>query len=294
MALPNLGAHPRSTDMGTTDQREIRSNERDYLLEGSNNGAVDISVAAGGTITPTTEERLGNGFIRFTGAPPTDHVLVITEQARQLAFFNDSTRAITTTAADGELLLEAADSLLLEDGSGVLLLEAPSTLIPIGETRLFQKDGEVFRTLGLVGLQTGALLHSGQVNPTALIDFDDEILAKVEFKDYAFTVDTPSSSSNVLVLDVENGNYFNVTLTEAVTTLTLSNPFTESTTIILIATQDGTGTWEITWPASVIWEQATGESPAQTTTANAVDIFMLQTVDTGTTWYGFILGLDMG
>ncbi len=294
MTLPNLGAHPRAVDMGITEQREIRSNERDYLLEGSNNGAVDISVAAGGTITPTTEERLGNGFIRFTGAPATDPVLDITDQARQISFFNDSTRAMLSTASDGDLLLEAADSLQLEDGSGNLLLEASSTLVPIGETRIFQKDGDVFRTLGLVGLQTGALLHSGQVNPTALIDFDDEILAKVEFKDYAFIVDTPSSSSGTLVLDVENGNYFSTTLTEAVTTLTLSNPFTESTTIILIATQDGTGTWEITWPASVIWEQATGESPAQTTTANAVDIFMLQTVDTGTTWYGFILGLNMG
>ncbi len=95
MALPNLGAHPNAVDMATTKQREIRSNSRDDLLDGSNNGAVDIDVSSGGTISPTTEERLANGHIRFTGSPTTDPVLNITDAARQLAFLN-------TTATRGQ------------------------------------------------------------------------------------------------------------------------------------------------------------------------------------------------
>ncbi len=292
-----LGNHPDATPMGTTLQREIRSNSRDKLLDNSNNGAVDIDVSSGGTITPTADEGLANGLIRFTGSPSTDPVFDFNETARQIALLNDSTRDIDSTSSDGELLLEGGvDSLLLEDGSGVLLLEAPTTLVPAGETRLFQKDGEVFRTIGLVGLQVGAFLHSGQVPATGAINFADFTVSRVTFKDYGFTTTSPSSSSNTLVLDMENGNYFDVTLTEAVTTLTLSNPPVsgKAGTIIFIASQDAGAGHVITWPGSVIWERDTGESPSQTVTTLAVDIYMLLTVDAGATWYGFVLGLDMG
>ena len=292
-----LGNHPDATAMGTTLQREIRSNSRDSLLDNSNNGAVDIDVSSGGTITPTNDEGLASGFIRFTGSPGTNPVFNFVETAKQIALFNDSTRDIDTTASSGELLLEGGvDSLLLEDGSGVVLLEAPATLVPTAETRLFQKDGTVFRTLGLVGMQTGAFLHSGQVPATGAVNFADFALSRPVLKDYGITTTSPSSSSNVLILDMENGNAFDVTLTEAVTTLTLSNPPAsgKAGTIIFIARQDGTGGWAITWPGTVIWERDTGESPAQTTDIDAVDIYMLLTVNAGTTWYGFVLGLDMG
>lgn len=295
MVLPNLGSHARAVDMGTTLQREIRSNERDYLLDGSANGAVDVSVASGGTIALTTEERLTNSFVNFTGSPATEPLLELPETARQIAFLNSSTKDIVSTLGDGELLLETTDSLLLEDGSGVLLLEASSVLVPATETRLFQKDGTAYRTIGRVGLQDGALLHSGQVAVTGAIDFVDFAVSRITFKDYGFTTTSPSSGAGTLVLDMENGNYFDITLTENISTLTLSNPPAsgKAGTIVLIATQDGGGGNTITWPGSVIWERVTGRSPDQTTTSNAVDIYMFLTVDAGTTWYGFVLGLDM-
>ncbi len=296
MALPNLGAHPDATDMGTTLQREIRSNSRDKLLDGSNNGAVDVDVSSGGTITPTTDERLANGFINFTGSPPTDPVLEISETARQIALLNSSTKDIISTSSDGDLLLEdGVDSLLLEDGSGVLLLETSTVLVPASETRLFQKDGVTYRAIGNVGLEVGALLHSGQVDVTGDQNWADNRHDRAEFKDYSFTTTSPSSAAGTLELDMENGNYFDVTLTENVTTLTFSNPPAsgKAGTIIFIASQDAGGGNVITWPGSVIWERATGTSPDQTITTLAVDIYMFLTVDAGTTWYGFVLGLDM-
>ena len=44
----------------------------------------------------------------------------------------------------------------------------------------------------------------------------------------------------------------------------------------------------VSWPASVEWPAAT--APTLTSTSNAVDVLVFQTVDGGTTWYGFVAG----
>ncbi len=295
MVLPNLGAHPDAVDMGTTKRRRIRANSTRKLLENAIHGAVDISVASGGTITPTVDERLANGHLRFTGSPPTDPVLEIPETARQLALLNDSSRDIITTAADGNLVLEAGvDELLLENGDK-LLLETGGVLLAAADAGLFFKDGTVYRKVGNVGVPLNAFLRDGSVLATGQFNWGDFLLERAVFKDPSLTVTSPTSSAGTLILDMEDGNAFEVTLDEAVTTLTLSNfPASGTSGIMtLIAKQDSTGGWDITWPAAVKWEQDTGLSPGQTETANAVDIYALMTTDAGTTVYGFILGLDM-
>lgn len=322
MALPNLGAHPNAADMETTLQREIRSNSRDHLLEGAVHGAVDIDASTGGTITPSEDERLANGLIRFTGSPSIDSVLEISETARQIELENTTGQDILTTTVTGDLLLEnGVDSLQLEDGSGNLVLESSAVLVPSGETRIFFKDTTNYREVGRVGLQSGALLHSGAINPTGNVNFADFLIARAEMKDVAVTVSSPSSSSGTLILNLENGNAFDVTLTEDITTLTLSNPPASGKVgvITLIARQDGIGGHDITWPASVKWnknvtskielegntdilllEDGTGgillepfEDSTQITTADSVSIYILKTFDAGTTWYVVIAGADM-
>ena len=295
MTLSNLGSHPRAVDMGTPVQRDILSNERDYLLDGSAHGAVNVDVASGGTITPTLEERLANGHLRFTGSPSTDPVLDIPETALQLELQNSATRDIITTAADGNLVLEVGvDELLLENGDK-LLLETSSVLVAVGERKIYFKDGVTFRETGNVGIPDNAFLAEGSVPATGDFAFGDLVISRAKFKDTSLTRTAPSSSSGTLILDKENGDVFEVTLTEAVTTLTLSNfPASgKAGSMIFIAKQDGTGGWVITWPAAVKWEQDTGLSPGQTTDPNAVDIYMLMSTDGGTVVYGFILGLDM-
>ena len=57
----------------------------------------------------------------------------------------------------------------------------------------------------------------------------------------------------------------------------------------LILTADGTAR-TITWPASVKW---TNNDPPALTSANAKkDILSFVSTDAGTTWYGFIGGLN--
>ncbi len=295
MTLSNLELHPRAVDMDTSVQRDILSNERDYLLDGSAHGAVNVDVASGGTITPTLEERLANAHLRFTGSPSTDPVLDIPETALQLELQNSATRDIITTAADGNLVLEVGvDELLLESGDK-LLLETSSVLVVVGERKIYFKDGTVFRETGNVGIPDNAFLAEGSVPATGNFAWGDFVISRAKFKDTSLTLTTPSSSSGTLELDMEDGNVFEVTLTEDVTTLTLSNfPASgKAGSMIFIAKQDGTGGWDITWPAAVKWEQDTGLSPGQTTDPNAVDIYMLMSTDAGTVVYGFILGLDM-
>ncbi len=296
MTLSNLGSHPRAVDMDTSVQRDILSNERDYLLDGSAHGAVDVDVAAGGTITPTLEERLANAHLRFTGSPSTDPVLDIPETALQLELQNSATRDIITTTADGNLVLEVGvDELLLEDGVDKLLLETSSVLVAVGERKIYFKDDTIFRETGNVGIPDGAFLAEGSVPATGNFAFGDLVISRAKFKDTRLTLTTPSSSSGTLILDKENGDVFEVALFEDVTTLTLSNfPLSgKAGFMIFIAKQDATGTRVITWPAAVKWEQDTGFSPGQTADPNAVDIYMLMSTDGGTVVYGFILGLDM-
>jgi len=117
---------------------------------------------------------------------------------------------------------------------------------------------------------------------------------KNKMQDTSETRTSPSSSSGTLTLDIENGNVFDVTLTEAVTTLTISNPPATGSfgSFIFEFTQDGTGGWAITFPASVEWA-GNGTAPTLTTTAGVKSAIQFYTLDAGTTWVGFLLGDDI-
>lgn len=92
---------------------------------------------------------------------------------------------------------------------------------------------------------------------------------------------TPSSSSGVLTADLAAPAGLAVTLTEDITTLTLSNIPSDKVVVFTIKwTQDGTGGWEITWPAAF---QGTPAQPAAA--AGAVTIQSFYTDDGGTTIY---------
>ena len=254
--------------------REILSNARDWVLDQNLNRVNTLDVTAGGTIALTIDQQYAGAMIRLTGTPGAPFTIEMLDGNCNLAFDNASGQTATIDTATGA--------------------SSPPTVAD-GSTLVVQERGTEFTITGVVGLETLAMLHGGGVVPTAGISWADFELKGALLLDYAFKVISPSSSAGTLVLDMVNGNYFNVTLDEDVTTLTLNNPPASGRagSIIFIARQDGTGTWDITWPASVLWEQSTGESPSQTTTANAVDIYWLLTTDGGVTWYGTVLGLDM-
>jgi len=119
-------------------------------------------------------------------------------------------------------------------------------------------------------------------------------LGTAEWQTLTFSEPTssPSISTGTLVLDLSVSRVFTVSLNASVTTLTISNtPATASMTqnFTLILTADGTAR-TITWPASVKW--ANNDAPSLTSTNAKKDILSFVSTDAGTTWYGFIGGLN--
>jgi hypothetical protein len=61
--------------------------------------------------------------------------------------------------------------------------------------------------------------------------------------------------------------------------------------LILVLRQGGSGSYTITWPASIV-KWGGGTHPTLTTTVGGVDIIGFMCVD-GTNWFGFVSGQDM-
>ncbi len=278
MALPQSGPHPNAVDMSGLPQvwREILSNARDWVNAQNLNKPHDVDVSAGGTIALTIDQQYAGSLIRLTGAPGAAFTIQMFDgnaDGTALIFENVSGQTATIDTATGA---------------------AGPVALPTATVKAIQTYGIEIVVTGSVALQPGAMLHSGQVDPSGIINFADFELKRALFVDYGFITTSPSSVAGVLTLNIELGNYFDVTLDEAVATLNFDNPSISgrNCTIILLAKQDATGGWAITWPASVVWERDTGKSPAQSLGVNAQDIYQFTTIDGGTSWQGFVMTLD--
>jgi len=131
---------------------------------------------------------------------------------------------------------------------------------------------------------TDAIVYGLEGDPIGIVYKGRQLL-----KNYSETVVTNSTATGAVSINVQNGNIYNLTLTGNVV-FTFTNPAaaTESTTIVLRITQDGTGSRTITWPASVRWPS--GTAPTLTTTAGAYSKLVFDTIDGGTTWDGQLSG----
>lgn len=100
---------------------------------------------------------------------------------------------------------------------------------------------------------------------------------------------TIAASGSALTLDLSLYNAFQITLT-ANCTITLTNPPANGTHghWDFAIHQGGSGSYTITWPASVKWRASdgtnTGTAPALSTAVGAQDDFELSTGDGGTTY----------
>lgn len=119
----------------------------------------------------------------------------------------------------------------------------------------------------------------------------DSVLSRPEIKDYAETVMAHSTMGATETFNFEDGNVHTGTL-DANCTFSFSNPPAtgKAGSITLILTQNGTGGWTYTWPAAVKW--ALGVAPTLSTGANDVNIVSFITINAGTTYYGFVGGID--
>ena len=93
-----------------------------------------------------------------------------------------------------------------------------------------------------------------------------------------------SSTGGVLTLDMTESNVFTSTLTENVTTLTLSNP-AQGQTVNILFTQDATGSRTMAWPGSFKWPG--GTASVLSTNPSSVDLLVVSYI--GTSWYASLL-----
>ena len=276
MALPQSGAH---SDGGFVtegqDDKEDTSNLLDSLLDNELNQPTTFDVTAGGTFnlnTPSAnlDQFIESSLIRIIGSPASATTVILPDGNKKIAFANSSGKDVTFDTVSGA---------------------TPTVTIVDGVAKTLHVRGIEITITADDATQTGALLADGSVPATGAFDWVDNQIIKAELKDYSETSTSPSSAGGTLTLDLENGNDFDVTLTES-TVFTFSNPPVtgKAGSFTLLLSQDGTGGWVTTWPAAVIWPG--GGSPDPTVTLGATDLFSFFTVDAGTTWFGFVGGLD--
>jgi hypothetical protein len=102
--------------------------------------------------------------------------------------------------------------------------------------------------------------------------------------------DTISALGNVTgtaTANIASGNVITATMTGN-TTWTFSGATNGvSCTFTLRLSQDGTGGRTATWPGSVSW--AGGTAPTPSTAASALNVYIFQSLDGGTTWLGSLI-----
>ena len=94
-------------------------------------------------------------------------------------------------------------------------------------------------------------------------------------------------------ISLSDGNFQEITLSVATTTITFTNEVAAGnvSSITLVVKQDGTGGRLITWDGAVKW--AYGNAPTLSSGASEIDIFSFFTPDGGTTWYGVMSAKDV-
>lgn len=103
-------------------------------------------------------------------------------------------------------------------------------------------------------------------------------------------VSQTANASGATTIDCALGNLWKLTLTGNVTSLTLTNVPVGGFSLYLHLVQDATGGRAFAWPGP--WNWAGGIEPQLVTTANAVNIVTVQTLDGGVRWDAFFSSRD--
>jgi hypothetical protein len=116
----------------------------------------------------------------------------------------------------------------------------------------------------------------------------DNLLTRPVIKDYGIEGSAVGNTGATETLDLTTANFFSATLDQACV-FTFSNPPGSGDFGTFVLELTNGGAFAITWPVSVDWPGGT----APTLTAAGVDQLVFTTRDGGTTWFGFVAGLDI-
>lgn len=154
---------------------------------------------------------------------------------------------------------------VVQYGTGIITFDGTATL------------NVMYGNTGTVG--TGTSYNFTCITTTAILVSSPYYVSR---KNKTLTVVT--SSSGAVDLDLSLGEYFSLTLTENISSMTFSNvpPASEGITFMFKIKQHASSAKTVTWPSSFKW--ADGNVGVVSTTLDAIDVFTATSFDGGVTW----------
>jgi hypothetical protein len=115
-----------------------------------------------------------------------------------------------------------------------------------------------------------------------------QTITQKNLQDYSIEGSAIGNTGATRTIDLEVANFFSATLDQACA-FTFSNPPGSGDFGAFVLELTNGGAFAITWPVAVDWPGGT----APTLTAAGVDQLVFTTRDAGTTYFGFVAGLDI-
>ena len=276
-------------------------------------GTIDLSSSAAAhtlnTANGSTGDALSDGMYKvlvLSGATQNCTITVTPNDASKfyLVDNNSGHDAIFTQGTGANVTVaNGSTGVIYCDGTGaaanVRAIIDATTLTALGITATAAElnilDG-VTATTAELNYNDITTLGTSQASKVVTADANGDVLFSEELKakSYNDTFVSVSSSSNATTVNCETGNVFATTLSEN-TTFTFSNPPASGTAygFALKVTQDASASgFTVTWPAAVDWPRST--TPLLSSGASDVDQLFFYTTDSGSTWYGFVVGTNIG
>jgi hypothetical protein len=170
------------------------------------------------------------------------------------------------------------------------------------EQLIFQKTASAVNELTVTNAATGngpeLSATGGDTNidllltpkGTGAINLQDKTLKRANLKDTAeITNALGDTGGGTVDIDLVDGNSVSLEISTATTTFTYSNPTASDELCGFVCVMTNGGDQTINYPAGQDW---VGGTPP-TWTAAGVDVWVNVTQDGGTTWLGFVVGLDV-
>jgi hypothetical protein len=138
------------------------------------------------------------------------------------------------------------------------------------------------------GTQTLTNKTLGATTLSGTLSVADNLVNRPVLQDYAIEGSAIGNAGATRTFDLAVANFFSVTIDQA-TTFTFSNPPASGDFGAFVMEITNGAAFVITFPASVDWPGGT----APTLTASGKDQLVFTTRDGGTTYFGFVAGLDI-
>jgi hypothetical protein len=167
---------------------------------------------------------------------------------------------------------------------GSLVTELPDNLFP---AILPAVSGENLTDLNASNVASGTIADA-RLTANVVITTAEQTITNKILENYAIQGSAIGNTGATRTIDLEVANFFSATLDESCA-FTFSNPPASGDFGAFVLELTNGGAFAITWPDSVDFPGGV----APTLTASGVDQLVFTTRDAGTTWFGFVAGLDI-